>query len=78
MDLWFTTSISANTGAILTISAGVPAHVLDMFCFGCPTNSALLNSLSSSLLPVLLASDSVSSSFCSLNFSWYSDCFSLM
>jgi len=64
MDLWFTTSVGANTGAILAIGAGVPECVPDMFLFGCPTDSALLDSLSSSLLPVSLASDSVSCMFC--------------
>jgi len=54
MELWFTTSVGT----------GVPAHVLDIFLFGCPTDGASLNSLSSSsLLPVLLASDSVSLSY---------------
>jgi len=67
IDLWFTISVSADAGAILAIGAGVPAHVLDIFCFGCPTDGALLNSSSSSLLPVSLASDSVSCMFCSLD-----------
>jgi len=78
MDLWFTTSVGVGADAILAIGASVPAHVLDMFCFGCPTNSASLNLLSSSSLPVLLASDSVSCMFCSSDSSWYSDCSSLM
>jgi len=43
------------------------AHVLDMFLFGCPTDGVLLNSLSSSLLFVLLPSDFVSCMFCSLD-----------
>jgi len=78
MDLWFTTSVSASTDAILVIGASVPACVLDIFCFDCPTDSASLNLLSSSLLPVLLASDSVSSLSYSSDSSWYSDCSSLM
>ena len=79
IDLWFTTSVGADAGAILAIGAGVPACVLDMFCFGYPTNSVLLNlSSSSSSLPVSLASDSVSCMFCSLDSSWYSDCSLLM
>jgi len=79
IDLWFTTSVGADAGAILVIGAGVPACVLDMFCFGCPTDGISLNSSSSfSLLPVLLASDSVFCMFCSLDSSWYSDCSSLM
>jgi len=78
MDLWFTTSVSAGTDTILVISAGVPTCVPDIFCFGCSTNSVLLNSSSSSLLPVLLASDFVSCLFCSLDSSWYSDRFSLI
>jgi len=78
IDLWFTTSIGTGAGAILTIGAGIPTHVLDMFCFGYPTDGALLNSSSSSLLPVSLAFDSISGSFCSSDFSWYSDHFLLM
>jgi len=78
MDLWFTTSVSAGTDAILVISTGIPAYVLDIFCFGCHTDSISLNSLSSSLLSVLLASDSVSGSSCSLDSSWYSDRSSLI
>jgi len=78
MDLWFTISIGAGADAILVISAGVPACVPDIFCFDCPTDSASLNLLSSSLLFVLLASDSVSSLSYSLDSSWYSDCSSLM
>jgi len=66
MNLWFTTSVGTN--------AGVPAHVPDMFCFGCSTNGVSLISLSSSLLPVLLASDSISGLSCSLDSSWYSNC----
>jgi len=65
IDLWFTTSAGADTGAVLAIGAGVPERVPDMFCFGCPTDGALLNSLSSSSLPVLLVSDSVSCISCS-------------
>jgi len=79
IDLWFTTSVGADAGAILAIGAGVPAYIPDIFCFGCPTDSASLNlSSSSSLLPVLLASDSVSCMSYSLNSSWYSDRSSLM
>jgi len=78
MDLWFTTSVSASTDAILVIGASVPACVPDIFCFDCPTDSAPLNLLSSSSLPVLLASDSVSSLSYSSDSSWYSDCSSLM
>jgi len=78
MDLWFTTSVGADASAVLTIGASVPVCVLDMFCFGCSTNSALLNSLSSSLLPISLVSNFVSGSSCSLDSSWYSDRFSLM
>ena len=75
--MWFTTSVGA--GAVLAIGAGVPACVPDIFCFGCPTDSASLNlSSSSSSLSVLLASDSVSCISCSLNSSWYSDRSSLM
>jgi len=73
MDLWFTTSIGADADAILVIGTGAPAHVLDMFCFGCPTDGASLNSLSSFSLPILLASDSVSCMSCSLDSSWYFD-----
>ena len=59
--MWFTTSVGANAGTVLVISAGVPARVLDIFCFSCPTDGASLNLLSfSSLLPISLASDSVS------------------
>jgi len=77
--LWFTTSVGAGAGAVLAIGAGVPACVPDIFCFGCPTDSASLNlSSSSSSLSVLLASDSVSCMSCSLNSSWYSDRSSLM
>jgi len=66
IDLWFTTFVGAGAGAVLAISAGVPAYVPDIFCFGCPTDSASLNSLSSSsLLSVLLASDSMSCMSCS-------------
>ena len=78
IDLWFTTSVSASTDAILIISAGVPAHVSNIFCFGCPTDGASLNLSSSFSLLVLLASDSVSGLFCSLDSSWYSDCSSLI
>ena len=68
IDLWFTTSVGADAGAVLAIGAGVPACVLDIFCFGCPTDGASLNSLSSSSsLPVSLASDSVSYMSCSLD-----------
>ena len=64
--MWFTTSVGADAGAVLAIGTGVPARVLDIFCFGCPTDGALLNSLSSSSsLPVSLASDSVSCMSCS-------------
>jgi len=73
IDLWFTTSVSADAGAVLAIGASVPAHVLDMFFFGCSTDGALLNSLSSSSLPVLLASNSISGSSYSLDSFWYSD-----
>ena len=67
IDLWFITSAGANTGAVLDIGAGVPVHVLDMFCFGCPTNGISLNSLSSSSsLPISLVSDFVSCSYCSI------------
>ena len=66
IDLWFITSVGADTGAVLAIGAGVPARVPDIFCFGCPTDGASLNSLSSSSsLPVSLASDSVSCMSCS-------------
>ena len=79
MDLWFTISVSADVDAILAIGAGVPACVPDIFCFSCPTDGVSLNLLSSSsLLSVLLASDSVSCMFCSSDSSWYSDCSSLM
>jgi len=78
MDLWFTISVGTGTDVILVIGAGVPACVLDIFCFGCPTNGTLLNSLSSSSLPVLLASDFISCLSCSLDSSWYSDRFSLI
>ena len=71
--MWFTTSVGADAGAVLAISAGVPARVPDIFCFGCPTDGASLNSLSSFSLPILLASDSVSYMSCSLDSSWYSD-----
>jgi len=67
IDLWFTTSVGADAGAGLAIGAGIPARVLDIFCFGCPTDGALLNSSSSSSLPILLASDSVSCMFYSLD-----------
>jgi len=68
IDLWFTTFVGADAGAILAIGAGVSARVLDIFCFGCPTDGASLNLLSSSFsLPVLLASDSVSCMSCSLD-----------
>jgi len=73
IDLWFTTSVGAGADAILAIGTGVPACVPDMFCFGCPTDSALLDLLSFSLLSVLLTSDSVSCMSCSLDSSWYSD-----
>jgi len=64
IDLWFTTSV----GTVLAIGASVPALVPDMLCFGCPTDGVSLNSLSSSsLLPVSLASDSVSCISCSLD-----------
>ena len=76
--MWFTTSVGAAAGAVLAIGAGVPVLVLNMFYFGCPTDSASLNSSSSSLLPVSLAFDSVSCISCSLDSSWYSDCSSLM
>jgi len=78
MDLWFTTSVGTGVDAILAIGASVSAHVLAMFCFGYPTNGVSLNLLSSSLLPVLLASDSVSCMSCSSDSSWYSDCSSLI
>jgi len=65
--LWFTTFVGAGADAILAIGAGVPARVLNMFHFGCSTDGALLNLSSSSLLPVLLASDSVSCISCSLD-----------
>jgi len=74
MNLWFTTSVGAGADAILAISVSVPAHVPDMFHFGCPTDDALLNSLSFSSLPVFLASDSMSCIFCYLNSSRYFDC----
>jgi len=67
INLWFTTSVGADAGTVLAIGAGVPAHVPDIFCFGCPTDGASLNSSSSSLLPVSLASDSVSCMSCSLD-----------
>jgi len=76
--LWFTTSVGTGASAILTIGTGVPTHILDMFCFGYPTDSASLNSSSSSLLPVSLAFNSISGLFCSSDFSWYSNYFSLM
>jgi len=64
--LWFTTSVGADAGAVLAIGAGVPAHVPDIFYFGCPIDGASLNLLSSSSsLPVLLASDSMSCMSCS-------------
>jgi len=43
MDLWFTISVGAGTNAILAIGTGVPAHILDMFYFGCPTDGTSLN-----------------------------------
>ena len=78
IDLWFTTSVGAGTNAILVTSTGVPACVLDIFCFGCPTDSTSLNSLSSSSLPILLAFDFISGSSYSSDFSWYSNHSSLM
>jgi len=74
--LWFITFASA--GAVLAIGASVPECVPDMFLFGCSTNGALLNSSSSFLLPVSLASDSVSCMSYSLDSFWYSDLSSLM
>jgi len=65
IDLWFTTSAGADTGAVLAIGAGVSEHVPNMFCFGCPTDGASLNLSSSSSLPISLASDSVSCMSCS-------------
>ena len=32
IDLWFTISVGAGADAILVIGAGIPTHVLDMFC----------------------------------------------
>ena len=78
MDLWFTTSIGASANAILVIGASVPTCVLDMFCFGCPTDGTSLILLSSFLLLVLLASDSVFCMSCSSDSFWYSDCSLLM
>jgi len=56
----------------------ISAHVPDIFRFGCPTDGASLNLSSSSLLPVLLASDSISCISCSSDSFWYSDCSSLI
>jgi len=75
IDLWFTTSVSASADVILAIGAGVSAYILDMFLFGCFTDGASLNLLSSSsLLPISLASDSISCAFCSSDSFWYSGC----
>jgi len=65
IDLWFATFVGADAGAVLGISAGVPAHVPDIFCFCYSTDGTLLNSLSSFSLPVLLAFDSMSCMSCS-------------
>jgi len=46
IDLWFTTSVSASADTILAIGTSVPVYVLDIFFFGCPTNSTFFNSLS--------------------------------
>ena len=46
IDLWFTTSVGTSADTILAISTSVPAHILDIFFFGCLTNSTLLNLLS--------------------------------
>jgi len=79
IDLWFTTSVGASADVILAIGACVPAYVLDMFLFGCSTDSASLSLLSSSsLLLVSLAFDSVSCAFCSSDSFWYSGCSSLI
>ena len=68
INLWFTTSVGADAGVVLAIGAGIPACVLDIFCFGCPTDGASFSLLSSSSsLPVSLASDFVFCMFCSLN-----------
>jgi len=76
--LWFITSVGASTDAILVIGASIPTHVPDIFCLGYLTDGASLNSLGSSLLPVLLASDFVSGLSYSLDSSWYFDYSSLM
>ena len=76
--MWFTISVIAGADVILVIGASVPAYILDIFFFSCPTDSTLLNSSSFSLVFVLLVSDSISCMFCSSDFSWYFDCSSLM
>ena len=68
IDLLFMISVGISADAIIVTGASVLAHVLNMFLFGCSTNSTSLNLLSSFLLFVLLAFDSVSCMSCSLDF----------
>jgi len=67
IDLWFTILVGVGTNTILAVGAGMPAHIPDMFLLGCPTNSTSLDLLSSFLLSVLSAFDSVSCISCSLD-----------
>ena len=67
IDLWFTILVGVGTNIILAVGAGMLAYILDMFLLGCSTNSISLDLLSSFLLSVLLAFDSVSCISCSLD-----------